>query len=120
MIEPPPAPSVRRYANGTDAARIATLFADALVLAGLLLLGTRLRPGEEGRLLGVALAYAWATYPYALFEIRYSSNNTVVLTISRIASATLAVRRELMLQRALDFLDLEGLKQVCGRNIQNA
>jgi hypothetical protein len=61
-----------------DAARIATLFADALVLVGLGLLGTRLRQGKEGRLLGVALAYAWATYPYALFEVRYDFNNTLV------------------------------------------
>ena len=74
-----------------DAARIAAVTFDLLVLAGLFLLGRRLRPGAEGRLLGLALAYAWATYPLALFDLRYNGNDTLVAVF--VLGAFLALTR---------------------------
>jgi hypothetical protein len=60
------------------AAHGAALAADLLVLFGLMLLGRRLRPGEEGRTLGLALAFAWAAYPYSAFALESNSNDTLV------------------------------------------
>ena len=51
---------------------------DLLALVGLLLLGRRLRPGPDGTALGVALAYAWAAYPYTAFVLESNSNDTLV------------------------------------------
>lgn len=63
------------------AARVAALTFDAIALACLFVLGGTLRRGTQGRLLGLALAYAWASYPYSIFEIRYSFNNTLVAVL---------------------------------------
>ena len=60
------------------AARGAALAADLLVLLGLMLLGRRLRPGEEGKTLGLALAFAWAAYPYSAFALESNSNDTLI------------------------------------------
>jgi hypothetical protein len=61
-----------------EAGRAAAVVFDLLVLFGLLLLGRQLRPGSEGRLLGLALACAWAAYPYTLFQIRHGFNDGLV------------------------------------------
>ena len=60
------------------AAHGAALAADLLVILGLMLLGRRLRPGVEGRTLGLALAFAWAAYPYSAFALESNSNDTLV------------------------------------------
>jgi hypothetical protein len=60
------------------AAHAAALAFDLLVLAGLVLLGTRLRPGRDGRDLGVCLAYAWAACPFALYALMASTNDALV------------------------------------------
>ncbi|HEU0024374.1 MAG TPA: glycosyltransferase 87 family protein, partial [Thermoleophilaceae bacterium] len=60
------------------AAHGAAISFDLLVVAGLLLLGGRLRPGREGRLLGLALAYAWTAYPYTAFALETNSNDSLV------------------------------------------
>jgi hypothetical protein len=60
------------------AAHGAAISFDLLVLGGLLLLGRRLRPGREGTALGVALAYAWAAYPYTTFVLESNSNDSLV------------------------------------------
>jgi hypothetical protein len=60
------------------AAHGAAIGIDLLVVAGLLLLGRRLRPGREGRMLGLALAYAWAAYPYTAFVLETNSNDSLV------------------------------------------
>jgi hypothetical protein len=60
------------------AAHGAAIAFDLLALGGLLLLGRVLRPGPEGRVLGVALAYAWAAYPYTAFVLETNSNDTLV------------------------------------------
>ena len=59
------------------AAHGAALAFDLLTLLGLVLLGRRLRPGREGRELGVALGFAWAAYPYALFALQTNSNDSL-------------------------------------------
>ncbi len=60
------------------AAHGAAILFDLLAAGGLLLLGRRLRPGREGRMLGVALAYAWAAYPYTAFSLETNSNDSLV------------------------------------------
>jgi Glycosyltransferase family 87 len=60
------------------AAHGAAIAFDLLVIGGLLLLGRRLRPGREGLVLGVALAYAWAAYPYTAFVLESNSNDSLV------------------------------------------
>jgi hypothetical protein len=60
------------------AARGAAILVDLLVIGGLLLLGPRLRPGREGRILGVALAYAWTAYPYTAFVLESNANDSLV------------------------------------------
>jgi hypothetical protein len=60
------------------AAHAAAIAFDLLTLLGLFLLGRRLRAGPAGHELGVALAFAWAAYPYAAFALQSNSNDTAV------------------------------------------
>jgi hypothetical protein len=60
-----------------DAAHGAAIAFDLLTLLGLFVLGRRLRPGRDGLLLGTALAYAWAAYPYSLFAMNSNANDTL-------------------------------------------
>jgi hypothetical protein len=60
------------------AAHGAAISFDLLVIAGLLLLGRRLRRGGEGVALGVTLAYAWVAYPYTAFALESNSNDSLV------------------------------------------
>ena len=77
------------------AAHGAALAFDLLTLAGLVLLGTRLRPGAAGRELGVALGFAWAAYPYALFALETNSNDSLValFTVAALLALTLTPAR---------------------------
>lgn len=63
------------------AAHAAALMFDLLTLLGLLVLGRRLRAGPPGTLLGVALAYAWAAYPYSTFALQSNSNDSLVAAL---------------------------------------
>ena len=47
-------------------------------------------PPGGGRLLGLALAYAWASYPYTLFQPHYSFNDSLVALL--VIGAFLALR----------------------------
>jgi hypothetical protein len=60
------------------AAHGAAIAFDLLAIGGLLLLGRALRPGREGQTLGVALAWAWAAYPYTAFVLNTNANDTLV------------------------------------------
>jgi hypothetical protein len=60
------------------AAHGAALLFDLLTMAGLALLGIRIRAGPEGKALGAALAYAWAAYPYTAFVLETNSNDSIV------------------------------------------
>jgi hypothetical protein len=73
------------------AAHGAAIAFDLLTIGLLLLLGRALRPGREGTALGVALAYAWAAYPYTAFSLETNSNDTLVALAC--AAALLAYAR---------------------------
>jgi hypothetical protein len=74
------------------AAHGAAILFDLLALGGLVLLGRRMRPGREGMVLGVALGYAWAAYPYTTFVLESNSNDTLVAVacVGALLAATLA------------------------------
>jgi len=56
------------------AAHAAAIFFDLLSVGLLFLIGRRLR----GPTLGVALAYAWVSYPFTLFALESNTNDTLV------------------------------------------
>ena len=56
------------------AAHAAAIFFDLLATALLFLLGRRMR----GPTLGVALAYAWVSYPFTLYALESNSNDSLV------------------------------------------
>jgi hypothetical protein len=60
------------------AAHAAAIAFDLLAIGGLLLLGRALRRGREGKVLGIALAWAWAAYPYTAFVLETNANDTLV------------------------------------------
>jgi hypothetical protein len=68
------------------AAHAAAIFFDLLAVALLFLLGRRMR----GPTLGVALAYAWASYPFTLFSLESNSNDTLpaVLVLAALLAAS--------------------------------
>jgi hypothetical protein len=59
------------------AAHAAAIFFDLLAVALLFLLGRRMR----GPTLGVALAYAWVSYPFTLFTLESNANDTLVAAL---------------------------------------
>ena len=63
------------------AARAASIAFDALTILGLFLLGLRLRPGRAGRMLGLALAYAWVSLPYTLFPLMSNTNDSLIAAL---------------------------------------
>jgi hypothetical protein len=68
------------------AAHAAAIFFDLLAVALLFWLGRRLR----GPTLGIALAYAWVSYPFTLFALESNSNDTLVaaLVLAALLAAT--------------------------------
>jgi hypothetical protein len=73
------------------AAHGAAILFDLATIALMFLLGRALRPGREGTLLGVALAYAWTSFPYTAFALEANSNDTMVALLC--AGALLAYAR---------------------------
>ena len=59
------------------AAHAAAIVFDLLAVALMFLLGRRMR----GPTLGIALAYAWVSYPFALFDLESNSNDTLVAVL---------------------------------------
>ncbi|MEA2424587.1 MAG: hypothetical protein QOH13_997, partial [Thermoleophilaceae bacterium] len=59
------------------AAHAASLTFDALTMLGMYVLGTRLREGQPGKTLGIALAYAWAAFPYTAYVLESNSNDSL-------------------------------------------
>jgi Glycosyltransferase family 87 len=64
--------------NYLPAARAATITFDLITIAGLILIGTRLRPGRDGRRLGLLLAWLWAACPWSLLDMEKSTNDGLV------------------------------------------
>jgi hypothetical protein len=58
--------------------RAATLAFDLLTALALFALGRRLRRGEGGEPLGLALAFAWLAYPYTFYVLGSSFNDSLV------------------------------------------
>jgi hypothetical protein len=59
------------------AAHAAAIFFDLLAVALLFLLGRRVR----GPTMGIALAYAWVSYPFTLYALESNSNDTLVAVL---------------------------------------
>jgi branched-subunit amino acid transport protein AzlD len=60
------------------AARAAALGFELLTALALFGLGRRIRPGPEGATLGIALAYAWLAYPFTMYTLGSSFNDSLV------------------------------------------
>jgi hypothetical protein len=69
------------------AAHAASIVFDLLCIAGLFLLGRRIR----GPTVGLALAYAWAAFPFTLFALNTNSNDALVAAL--LVGALLAAQR---------------------------
>jgi hypothetical protein len=63
--------------DDVPAAHAAAVFFDLLAVALLFLLGRRMR----GPTLGVALAYAWVSFPFTLFSLESNTNDTLVAAL---------------------------------------
>jgi hypothetical protein len=50
---------------------------DLLTTWGMYMLGKRLREGQAGKELGIALAFAWVAFPYSSFVLESNSNDTL-------------------------------------------
>ena len=64
--------------DDVPAAHAAAIAFDLLTVLGLVLLGRRLRAGETGRTLGVALAFAWLACPWTLYAMNANANDALV------------------------------------------
>jgi len=72
--------------DNLPAAHAAAIAFDLLTLLGLYFLGRRIR----GPTLGVALAYAWAAYPFSLYVMSSNSNDSLVALL--VVLALLVIR----------------------------
>jgi hypothetical protein len=61
-----------------SAARAAALGFELLTALALFALGGRIRAGPEGRTLGIGLAYAWLAYPFTMYTLGSSFNDSLV------------------------------------------
>jgi len=59
------------------AAHAAAVAFDLLTVAGLYVLGAKMRPGRAGTAFGIALAYAWVAFPYTSYVLESNSNDTL-------------------------------------------
>jgi hypothetical protein len=71
------------------AAHAAAILFDLLTIVGLMLLGTTLRPGPPGRRLGLALAFAWAAYPFSLLALQENTNDLMIAALLVLSLAAL-------------------------------
>jgi hypothetical protein len=60
------------------AAHAASIFFDLATMAGLFLIGRRLRRGRRGTDLGVLLCFGWAACPYTAFALESNTNDALV------------------------------------------
>jgi hypothetical protein len=75
--------------NSVPAAHAAAIAFDLLTAFGLLLLGRRLRPGSDGRALGVALSFAWLACPFTLYAMNANANDSLIAAL--LVGALLAI-----------------------------
>lgn len=74
------AASASAYAHHPSA-QLAALCFDLLTLAGLILLGRRLRVGAAGTRLGLALGYAWVAYPFTALTLQENTNDSLIAAL---------------------------------------
>ena len=60
------------------AAHAASIFFDLATIAGLFLLGRRIRRGRRGTELGILLSFAWAACPYTAYVLESNTNDALV------------------------------------------
>ena len=75
------------------AAHAAALFFDVATIVALLWLGRRLRRGPGGNVLGVLLAYGWASYPYTLFVSNSNANDSLIALLVVLSFGALSAPR---------------------------
>ncbi len=67
--------------DNLPAAHAAAIFFDLASVAGLVMLGRRLRPGRKGTRLGVILGFGWAAYPFTDYSLQSNSNDALVAAL---------------------------------------
>lgn len=77
--------------DSVPAAHAATIAFDLATIALLIALGRRMRPGTDGRTLGLAFAAAWAAFPYTAYAMQCNVNDSLVAAL--VAGTLLAARR---------------------------
>jgi uncharacterized membrane protein len=70
-------------------AHAAAITFDLAVIGGLLQLGRRMRAGAEGKLLGLAFAWAWAAYPFSVLALQTNTNDVLISAL--VIGALLAI-----------------------------
>jgi hypothetical protein len=60
------------------AAHVAAIAFDLVTILALIALGRRLRPGRQGRRLGLILGWAWAACPFTLLPLMMHSNDGLI------------------------------------------
>jgi hypothetical protein len=63
------------------AGHAAAIFFDLATIAGMFMLGRRLRSGPRGTELGATLAFAWAAYPYSAYALQANANDSLVAAL---------------------------------------
>jgi hypothetical protein len=76
--------------DDVPAAHAAAIAFDLLCVGGLFLLGRRLRSGDDGRALGLGLAFAWAACPWTLYAMNANANDSLIAALGIGALLTLA------------------------------
>ena len=66
---------------GVGAAHAAAIAFDLACVVGLVVLGRRLRAGDEGRALGWALAFAWVACPWTLYAMNANANDALIAAL---------------------------------------
>jgi Glycosyltransferase family 87 len=75
--------------DSVPAAHATAIAFDLLTIVGLMLLGTTLRRGREGRRLGLALSFAWAAYPFSLLALQENTNDLLIAALLVLSLAAL-------------------------------
>jgi hypothetical protein len=68
--------------DDVSAARAAALGFELLTALALFTLGRRVRAGPEGTTLGIALAYAWLAFPFTMYTLGSSFNDSLVALLA--------------------------------------
>ena len=66
-------------------AHAASLVFDLVTIGALVLLGRRLRPGDAGKRLGLALGWAWAACPFTLMVLMFHTDDGLIAMLSVLA-----------------------------------